>query len=1081
MPGDHWDKVGALLEEVREAGPERREAVLHERCDDPAVRKEVRSLLGHSEEADGFFERLESALPPEFRDSTLESQAEKPTPDPLDLEGSRVGRYEIDNHLGGGGMGIVYRAHDPHLGRVVALKFLPPFLARSSEARERFVREARTASALEHPHIATIYEIGEMEEGSCPFIVMAYYEGETLKEKLAREGPLPIGEAIRYAEQVAEALSAAHEASVIHRDVKPANVMVTGEGTVKLVDFGLATAAAETSLTETGRRLGTPAYMSPEQARGETVGPEADLWALGALLYEMLAGERPFQGERPSAAIYSALHEDPVPLSEHRAEVSRELEQVVDRCLQKAPEDRYDTAEALLEDLRALTPGEVPSARPDWTSRALPVGGSWPGWIVGVGVVAAFALSVAVGWALWGGGLPAGVLSFSEDSRLDPDRVAVFPFTVGGGEELSHLGPGMVELLGRSIDGAGDLRAVDANTLLGQLDDAHSGELRPEDARQIAADLGAGRYVLGRVLRLGERVRLSGTWYRTDGSEIGSGQVTGESTNSIQSMVDTLARAAIVDLTTEAVGRRRRLAAQTTSSAEALKAYLEGQAAFRDFDFKAAIGAFSKAIEEDSTFALAHYRMSLAVGWAGDLQRAHRHARRAAELSTGLPERDRRLLRANKAFYFGDPERAERLYRAVLRTHPDDARAHYMLGETLFHFNGSQGRPVMEARGPLRTAMELDPTFTEPLLHLVTLAALERDTMRIDSLTSQIEERSFPPAIETAYQAVRAYMLSGGPDPNLRKRLQEGGPVAPMLAMLNLWAAEDLEAASDLVSPLTSPERPEEMRAGMLTRQAELFAAQGRIQAARQNIQAVAALDSAAYWMARSRLAALPFLPDDATGERQEVREGLFDWNAETVPERLLPPRFLLPRELYPAGRLYRMGLLRAQAGRAEGALRAARRLERMDGTILTPSGPADFARSIRAEVERRRDRPEKALAHLEARENRVGQAPVFFSLHSGARERFLRAEILAQEGRLEEALRWYRTLNGIAWGDLPYLAPAHLGRARVLQRLGRDEEAAQAYRQGLRLWSEADPELQPRAKKAQGRLDALNRMKTAE
>lgn len=275
-----------------------------------------------------------------------------------------------------------------------------------------------------------------------------------------------------------------------------------------------------------------------------------------------------------------------------------------------------------------------------------------------MGAVAVLALSLAVGGALWSGGLPGGILSFSEDSRLDPDRVAVFPFTVGGGKELRHLGPGMVELLGRSIDGAGDLRAVDANTLLGRLDDASSGKLRPEAARQIARDLGAGRFVLGRVLRLGERVRLSGTWYRTAGSGIGSGQVTSESTNSIQPMVDTLARAAIVDLTTEAVGRRRRLAAQTTSSAEALKAYLEGQAAFWDFDYKAAIGAFSKAIEEDSTFALAHYRMSLAVGWAGQLQRAHRHARRAAELSDALPKGDRRLLRANEAFYFGDAERA---------------------------------------------------------------------------------------------------------------------------------------------------------------------------------------------------------------------------------------------------------------------------------------------------------------------------------------------------------------------------------------------------------------------------------------
>lgn len=301
-----------------------------------------------------------------------------------------------------------------------------------------------------------------------------------------------------------------------------------------------------------------------------------------------------------------------------------------------------------------------------------------------------------------------------------------------------------------------------------------------------------------------------------------------------------------------------------------------------------------------------------------------------------------------------------------------------------------------------------------------------------------------------------------------------------MLAAVCLWSGGHLQAASDLTALLTGPERPEEMRAGMLAWQADLLAAQGRLKAARRKAEAIAPLDSAAYWMARSRLAALPFLPDDAKGERRDVREGLFAWNAEAVPERLLPPRFLLPRELYPAGRLYRIGLLRAQAGQAEKALRAARQLEAMDGTILTPSGPVDFARSIRAEVERRRGRPEKALAHLGARENRVGQAPVFFSLHSGARERFLRAEILEEQGRLEEALRWYRTLNGIAWGDLPYLAPAHLGRAQILQRLGRDEEAARAYRRGLKLWSEADPALQRRVQSAREQLHALSN-KTAE
>ncbi|MEF8796716.1 MAG: serine/threonine-protein kinase, partial [Salinivenus sp.] len=358
-PTDRWERVGRLLEAAWEAPPERRGAVLEARCEDPELRAEVRSLLQAEENAEGFFEDLGQAVPSGTGAATgAEDATGEPVSDPLGLEGSQVGRYEVEGCLGGGGMGIVYRARDPDLGRAVALKFLPPYLATSAEAERRFVREARSAAALEHPHIATIHEIGRSEEG-LRFIAMAYYEGETLKEKLAREGALPVGEAARYARQIAEALSAAHEAEIVHRDVKPANVMVTGRGAVKLLDFGLARAAAETGLTESGltesgRRLGTAAYMSPEQARGEEVGPQADLWALGALLYEMVTGTRPFGGGRPSAMLQGVLHEEPTPVDEKRAEVGPELGRVVRRCLEKDPAERYASAEALLRDLRPV-------------------------------------------------------------------------------------------------------------------------------------------------------------------------------------------------------------------------------------------------------------------------------------------------------------------------------------------------------------------------------------------------------------------------------------------------------------------------------------------------------------------------------------------------------------------------------------------------------------------------------------------------------------------------------------------------------------------------------------------------------
>ena len=279
MTSEQWDRVEQLFEEALARPAEERATFLEETCDDPAVRREVASLLGMADEAEDLFDRLTPAVQEHRRQQTAGWESGT-TDDPVDLEGTEVGRYRVDTHLGGGGMGVVYRARDPELGRSVALKFLPPHLAAHPEAEKRFAREAKAAAALDHPHIATVHEIGETEAGR-RFIAMAYYEGETLKEKLDQEGALPVEEVLGYAEQIAEALARAHEAGIVHRDVKPANVMVTAAGAVKLLDFGLAQVAAETRLTAPEQQLGTAAYMSPEQAEGEEVRAQTDVWAPG--------------------------------------------------------------------------------------------------------------------------------------------------------------------------------------------------------------------------------------------------------------------------------------------------------------------------------------------------------------------------------------------------------------------------------------------------------------------------------------------------------------------------------------------------------------------------------------------------------------------------------------------------------------------------------------------------------------------------------------------------------------------------------------------------------------------------------
>jgi len=266
--------------------------------------------------------------------------------------GQIISHYRILQKLGGGGMGVVYRAEDTRVKRTVGLKFLPPELTLDEEAKTRLVREAQAASALQHDNICTIHDIDETPDGQL-FIAMDFYEGETLKKRIER-GPLPIDIAVDIAMQVARGLAKAHEAEMVHRDIKPANIMVTKEGEAKIVDFGLAKLAGQTKLTKAGSTVGTVAYMSPEQARGEEVDARTDIWSLGVVMYEMITGQLPFKSEYPDAALYSILNEESEPLTGLRTGVPMELERIVNKCLEKKPADRYQHLTDLLVDLRHL-------------------------------------------------------------------------------------------------------------------------------------------------------------------------------------------------------------------------------------------------------------------------------------------------------------------------------------------------------------------------------------------------------------------------------------------------------------------------------------------------------------------------------------------------------------------------------------------------------------------------------------------------------------------------------------------------------------------------------------------------------
>lgn len=267
--------------------------------------------------------------------------------------GKTISHYEILDKLGQGGMGIVYKARDTKLNRTVAIKFLPAIVGITEEEKARFINEAQSASALDHPNICTIHAIEETKDGRL-FIVMAYYDGKPLN-KLIEERPLPLPAVVDYALQIASGLGKAHDKEITHRDLKPANILITGEDKIKIIDFGLAKAAGQAMLTKTGTTLGTYPYMSPEQAQGERADYRSDIWSLGVLMYEMVTGRRPFKSEYESALVYSILNEDPEPVTALRSGVPMELERIISKCLEKVPGNRYQRTDDLIVDLRRVS------------------------------------------------------------------------------------------------------------------------------------------------------------------------------------------------------------------------------------------------------------------------------------------------------------------------------------------------------------------------------------------------------------------------------------------------------------------------------------------------------------------------------------------------------------------------------------------------------------------------------------------------------------------------------------------------------------------------------------------------------
>ncbi|MEE9167432.1 MAG: protein kinase [Candidatus Neomarinimicrobiota bacterium] len=548
--------------------------------------------------------------------------------------GEKISHYRIIEKLGEGGMGIVYKAEDTKLKRTVALKFLPSHLLTNEEEKTRFLHEARAASALDHPNICTVYEIDETDDDRM-FISMGCYDGETVKEKIKRESMNP-DEAVDLAIQVAQGLATAHEGGIVHRDIKPGNIMVTTDGLAKLVDFGLAKLAGEARITKVGTTVGTVAYMSPEQAQGEEVDHLTDIWSFGVVLYEMLTGQLPFKGDYEQAVIYSILNEDPQPVSDSHIRMGTAFNTIINKCLAKSRDERCQKMNEVLTDLRNL-------------KRTF----------------------------------ESGEVKRQTAEDITPISVAVLPFEdLSPRKDQEYFCDGMAEELINALTGVKRLRVASRTS-------AFQFKGKAQDVRKIGENLNVSAVLEGSVRKAGKKLRITAQLVDArDGLHLWSESYEGKTTD-VFAVQDKIAGAIVDRLKTELPGRLGTpLVKSHAKNLEAYNLYLKGRYHWNkrtEGSLRRSIQWFEKALERDPDYApayagLADSYITLGIYSSLSPNEAMIKAEKAAQKALAIDNTSAEAhcsLGCFKSVYTWDWSGAEREFRRAIESNPSYAMAHH--------------------------------------------------------------------------------------------------------------------------------------------------------------------------------------------------------------------------------------------------------------------------------------------------------------------------------------------------------------------------------------------------------------------
>jgi serine/threonine protein kinase/Flp pilus assembly protein TadD len=692
MHSERWQSCTEIFNLAVERPPNERAAFLDRSCGgDEALRRKVELLIKYHDASGDF-----------IKSPVFEAAPELLVGDPEALIGEHLGCYRVEAVAGVGGMGVVYLAWDERLGRKVALKLLPQSMVANEAQLRRLKREARTASALNHPNIVTIHDIGEVD--STHYVATEFIEGTTLRERMTK-GPIPPNEAVDIAAQVASALCVAHRAGIVHRDIKPENIMLRPDGYIKVLDFGIAKLAQqETSGTTTvpclqvatqqSMVLGTTRYMSPEQAMAQQVDARSDLWSLGVVLYEMLAGRTPFEGETATDVIAGIFDSEPQPLKYRAPIVPPALQSVVDRSLRKDLAERYQTAEEMLSELRAIK--------------------AW---------VESPAKSIAV-------------LPFDNQSR-DPDT--------------DYLSDGIPESIINSLSQLPQLRVMARSTVF-----SYKG--KDVDPRKVGNELGVGAVLMGRLIQQGDNLAIRTELVNVaDGTELW-GQQYNRKLADVFAVQEEIAREISEKLRLKLTGaERQQLAKRPTENLKAFQYYMQGQAyaqrSIRD-DLLTAIRYYERALEEDPNYALAYagladaYAILGIYGYIAPIEgrrKAEEAAHKALALDDNLAEAHFALSQAYIwfapcNFSLGDGE-----LRRAIELSPSLGLAHLYLAVSLVR----QGR-LDGSVEEFQNARELDPLSSIIARSAAIPYYVKRDYVRALELLRQANDLG--PALSTTFE-----------------------------------------------------------------------------------------------------------------------------------------------------------------------------------------------------------------------------------------------------------------------------------------------------------------------------------------